>query len=114
MSSIVAATDASLWITGLMAASGGVASLVSIISLFTTRRELELVKSGIGTEIAAISKRVTAMEEDVRDLKRELPEMERRMQAASETRAVDLHERINQVLAAVSELRGRIHERGNH
>lgn len=39
----------------------------------------------------------------------ELPEMERRIDAKDEVRSKELHDRINDVLSAVSELRGEVH-----
>jgi hypothetical protein len=108
------ASTATVWIAGLLAASGGIGSLVSIISLFTTRRELELVKGELGNQMTALGTRLGKLEEDFKGLHADIRQMERRLTDASEQRAVDTHERVNQVLEAVAELRGRFNESRTH
>ncbi len=49
------------------------------------------------------------LEEQVRTLSRDIPELERRLNAATEVRMAKVHDRINEVLGEVRELRGEIH-----
>jgi hypothetical protein len=49
------------------------------------------------------------LEEQVRTLSRDIPELERRLNAATEARMAKVHDRINEVLGEVRELRGEIH-----
>ena len=97
-----AAADASAgssgaWMVGLMTAGSGATGLVGIISLFATRREQ-----------AAMEKRLDKVEEIQAGIMTEIAEMERRLNTASENRAVATHDRINDVLEAVSEIRGEL------
>jgi len=88
-----------MWIAGLLAVSGPVSALASLVGHFATRREVE-----------ALDKRVTQLTEDNHELRRELQDMERRLQASSEARALANHERTNEILEAVSRLAGRFDE----
>ena len=49
------------------------------------------------------------LEEQVRTVSRDIPELERRLNAATEARLEKVHHRINEVLGEVRELRGEIH-----
>lgn len=88
-----------LWIVGLLGAGSGLAGLVSVISLFATRREQ-----------IQLEKRVEKTELTLEDIRRGIAEAERRLNAASENRAKDTHDRINDVLEAIAELRGRFNQ----
>jgi uncharacterized protein YicC (UPF0701 family) len=48
------------------------------------------------------------LEEQVRTMSRDMPELERRLNAATEARLEKVHHRINEVLGEVRELRGEI------
>lgn len=51
----------------------------------------------------------TKLEEQIRTVSRDIPELERRLNAATEARVEKVHNRINEVLGEVRELRGEIH-----
>jgi len=49
------------------------------------------------------------LEQKIESVSREIPEMERRLNAANEARLEKVHNRINEVLGEVRELRGEVH-----
>lgn len=98
-----APSSAALWITGGLAASGGISTVISIAAVFATRREVE-----------ALDRRVVELREDNEALRRELQETERRLQIASEQRANENHRRTNEILEAVSRLAGAFHQSQHH
>lgn len=97
----VAATSndgaATLWVAGLIGIGGALPGLIAAISLFATRREVQQLEQRVDRTEAAIT-----------DLRTDVHSMEGRLSAAGEKRAADLHERINEVLAAVAEMRGEL------
>jgi DNA anti-recombination protein RmuC len=92
-----------LWITGALAASGGVSTIIALAALFATRREVE-----------ALEKRLAETVNDMKQLRDDLQEMERRLNAASEQRALENHKRTNEILEAVSRLGGRFEQESTH
>lgn len=97
-----------IWVLGAVGVCGGLPGLVAVISLFATRREMQSLEAKVAQDKEAMDKRLTRMEEQLDEVKTDIHQMENRITAAGETRAVALHERINEILAAVSEVRGRI------
>ncbi|MBN9691321.1 MAG: hypothetical protein J0M24_13880 [Verrucomicrobia bacterium] len=96
-----------IWLTGAFAAAGGVTAVINLAALFATRREVESLEKRLGetrAELAATRKELTA---ELAQARHEMGEMERRLNSNSEERAVQTHDRINDVLSAVSNLAGR-------
>jgi hypothetical protein len=73
-----------------------------------TIKELESASAEVNRRLAAHDTDLAALRELIRT---ELPAMERRIATSNEERAVHLHDRINDVLEAVSELRGEVKNR---
>ena len=71
-----------------------------------TLRDIEVEREETRRRLTAHDAEIAALREMIRV---ELPEMERRINAANEVRAIETHKRINEILGAVSELRGEIH-----
>lgn len=92
------AISTGVWVTGAFAAAGGLSTIINLAALFATRREVE-----------ALEKRLNETRDELGHVRGELAEMERRLNANSETRAKDTHDRINEVLTAVSRLDGQVH-----
>lgn len=97
-----------IWVLGAVGVCGGLPGLVAVISLFATRREMQSLEAKVIADKAAMDQRLTRMEEQLGEVVTDIHQMENRINAAGESRAVGLHERINEILAAVSEVRGRI------
>lgn len=95
--SAVSGNATSLWVAGLIGASGALPGVVAVISLFATRREVQ-----------QLEQRVDRTESAIADLRQDVHQMESRLSAAGEKRAADIHDRINEVLAAVAEMRGEL------
>jgi peptidoglycan hydrolase CwlO-like protein len=98
-----AQANGGLWIAAGIAALGGVPGVIAVFSLFATRREVQ-----------AQEHRIQKTEEALKELHRDLHAMENRITEAGEKRAVALHERTNEILSAVSELRGRFEATTHH
>jgi membrane protein implicated in regulation of membrane protease activity len=93
--SAAANASGALWITGGLAASGGISTIISLAALFATRREVE-----------ALEKRLAENINDLKQLREDLSEMERRLTLAGEQRALEAHRRTNEILSAVARLGG--------
>lgn len=119
-----AAPDASsaagaIWLTGAFAAAGGVTAVINLAALFATRREVEALEKRV-TETRKEQEerdRITAealvavrreIAEGLTEARSEIAEMERRLNQSGEHRAKETHDRINEVLSAVSHLSGRV------
>lgn len=96
-----------LWIAAGIAALGGVPGVIAVFSLFATRREVQALEAKVKSDAEANARRMDKTEKALEELHRELHMMENRITEAGEKRAVALHERTNEILSAVSELRGR-------
>lgn len=81
-----------MWVAG---ASGALGLLTTVTTTFALRREVE-----------GLERRCEKLEAQNIELRREMTEMERRLDDANEERAVQTHNRINDVLKAVSTLAG--------
>lgn len=92
-----------LWLLGGLSACGGVGGVVGLIGLFATKREVEM-------RAAVLEKRVEQAEEALASIAKELHDMELRLNRASEERAKETHERINQILEGLADLRGRFNQ----
>jgi hypothetical protein len=97
-----------VWVLGAVGVCGGLPGLVAVISLFATRREMQSLEAKVIADKAAMDQRLTRMEDHLDAVQRDIHQMENRITAAGETRAEGIHERINQILSAVSEVRGQI------
>lgn len=107
ISSNAAGNAGGLWIAAGIAALGGVPGVIAVFSLFATRREVQALEAKTAKDAALAAERLDKTEEALKDLQRELHNMENRITEAGEKRAIAIHERTNQILEAVSELRGR-------
>jgi len=115
----VPASPASILLVGGLGIASSVSALVSIISVFATRREVETKFKAVDEDLVALEARVKAVQTEVdARLNRLLDSidavrvamttMERDMTAADERRAVMMHERINTLVTVVSEIRGEL------
>ena len=95
-----------LWLLGGLSACGGVGGVVGLIGLFATKREVEM-------RTKVLEDRVGQAEETLEGIRRELGEMERRLNKGSEDRAKETHDRINQILEGLADLRGRFNQDHN-
>lgn len=107
ISSNAATTGSGLWIAAGIAALGGVPGVIAVFSLFATRREVQALEAKTASDSLASMVRLDKTENALRDLQRDLHAMENRITEAGEKRAVSIHDRTNDILEAVSELRGR-------
>lgn len=107
ISSNAAGNAGGLWIAAGIAALGGVPGVIAVFSLFATRREVQALEAKTALDARLAGERLDKTEEALKDLQRELHAMENRITEAGEKRAIAIHERTNQILEAVSELRGR-------
>lgn len=103
-----------LWIGAGIAAMGGIPGVIAVFSLFATTREVRSLEIKVKADADANAKRLEKTEKALEDLQRELHMMENRITDAGEKRAVALHERTNEILSAVSELRGRFEATTHH
>ncbi|MBX3732604.1 MAG: hypothetical protein KF791_08425 [Verrucomicrobiae bacterium] len=85
-----------LWFAGLLAASGPLSSLVALVGVFATRREVE-----------ALERRINETRMQLDSISEDISDLERRLNHASEDRALKTHERINEILREISRLSGR-------
>lgn len=108
LAEITTSSATSLWIVGLLGACGALPGLVAVISLFATRREVQQLEKRLDQEVVALARRADQTEDLISKLRDDVHQMERRMNTSDEARAVQIHERINQVLGAVSQLRGEL------
>jgi hypothetical protein len=109
-----AQANGGLWIAAGIAALGGVPGVIAVFSLFATRREVQALEAKVKADAEDNGKRIEKTEATLRELQRDLHAMETRITAAGEERAVALHERTNEILSAVSELRGRVEATAHH
>ena len=111
-----------LWMiafTGLMSLATFGAMVVMIVALNKkqeVRVEAPLEVQGVESFVSKPdfnrhAAGVTREIHDIREiLRREIPEMERRIAESAEARVARLHERLNDVLAEVSRLEGMLHQ----
>jgi predicted nucleic acid-binding Zn-ribbon protein len=109
-----AQANGGLWIAAGIAALGGVPGVIAVFSLFATRREVQSLESKVKADAEANIKRLEKTEKALDDLQRELHMMENRITEAGEKRAIAIHERTNEILSALSELRGRFEATTHH
>ena len=109
-----AQANGGLWIAAGIAALGGVPGVIAVFSLFATRREVQSLESKVKADADANIKRLEKTEKALDDLQRELHMMENRITEAGEKRAIAIHDRTNEILSAVSELRGRFEATTHH
>lgn len=107
-----------IWLTGAFAAAGGITAVINLAALFATRREVEAIERRRAEDREeSMDNRKTDNQklDDLRDdvnqqiyqARRDMADLERRLNEASEKRAKETHERINDVLTAVSTLGGK-------
>lgn len=75
---------------------------------WVTREEMDRDREAILNRVAKVESDVTNIGTQLDRMRRELHETELRINGAGEDRASKIHERINDVLEAVSELRGQV------
>lgn len=109
-----AQANGGLWIAAGIAALGGVPGVIAVFSLFATRREVQALECKVKADAEANAQRIEKTEATLKELQRDLHAMENRITAAGEERAIALHERTNEILSAVSELRGRFEATTHH
>jgi uncharacterized Ntn-hydrolase superfamily protein len=109
-----AQANGGLWIAAGIAALGGVPGVIAVFSLFATRREVQALESKTAADARMAAERLDKTEEALKDLQRELHAMENRITEAGEKRAIAIHDRTNEILSAVSELRGRFEATTHH
>jgi predicted nuclease with TOPRIM domain len=77
---------------------------VTLMEDFATRRELNNLAEKVESKFEALRG-------ELQELRGEMQEDKNEIVKSGETRVVKLHDRINEVLSAVSELRGEVHAR---
>lgn len=100
----------SLWILGLVGASTALLNLFTMFTTFVQRRELEALERRVNegrAEVMKIRDEVTA---DLQEFRAEMNQMERRLNEASEARALKNHERTNEILEHLAELSGKFEQ----
>ena len=69
-------------------------------------RRIDIIEQELRELRAERSSSAASLEEQIQTVSREIPELERRLNAANEARFEKVHNRINEVLGEVRELRG--------
>lgn len=87
---------------------GGQPIQIQAAARYVTREELDRDRQAILERVAKVESDLTTVSAEITRMRRELHETELRINGAGEERASKIHERINDVLEAVSELRGQV------
>jgi predicted nucleic acid-binding Zn-ribbon protein len=100
-------------VSGILGIASAAGAAINVLSTLATRRDLqhseEIRKQGESTfarEAQQMEARVERLENSVEVLRGEVLSMERRMNAGDEQRAIAIHSRINELVEAVSLMRG--------
>lgn len=75
---------------------------------FVTRDELDRTRESITDRVARVESSLSSVSSELTVLRSQLHATETRINSAGEDRAAKIHERINDVLEAVSEVRGHV------
>ena len=92
----------------------------AIFAMFFTRREHEAHKEEVGRRIGALESnmvhldvKIAHLDDKIALVREEIRESEDRLDEANENRSVKIHDRLNEILKAVSTLQGQINSGKN-